>query len=87
MIQARDAGGKWKQFLGLDKAITVKVFKIDDLRVGVDIGEAKWTDKVGVMAVSMFMLWPLTITSGVGMYMQGKLPGEIKKAIASYLAI
>jgi molecular chaperone DnaK (HSP70) len=85
MIQARDKGGKWKQFLGMDKAITVKIEKFDDNSFNLNIGEAKWADKVGVMAVSMFILWPLSVTSGIGMFMQGKLPGEIKKAVSNYV--
>jgi cell division ATPase FtsA len=85
MIQARDKAGKWKQFIGMDKAITVKLEHIDDDHISVNIGEAKWTDKVGVMALSMFILWPLTVTSGIGMFMQGKLPGEIKKTVAGYV--
>lgn len=85
MLQARDKGGKWKQWIGMDKAITVKFEKVDADRVSVNIGEAKWTDKVGIMALSMIVLWPLTITSGIGMYMQGKLPSEIKNEVSRYL--
>ena len=85
MIQARARGGSWKQWVGMDKAITVKLNKLGTDQVAVDIGSAKWTDKAGVMAISMFILWPLTITSGIGMYKQGKLPGELKNAILLYL--
>lgn len=86
MLQARDKAGKWKQWIGMDKAITVKFEKADADRVSVNIGESKWADKVGIMALSMIILWPLTITSGIGMYIQGKLPGEIKKEVSNYLA-
>lgn len=85
ILQARDKAGKWKQWIGMDKAITVKLEKIDGDRVSVNIGESKWVDKFGIMALSMIILWPLTITSGIGMYIQGKLPGEIKKEVANYL--
>lgn len=85
MIQARDKAGKWKQWIGMDRAVTIKIQKVDENRVSVNIGESKWVDKVGIMALSMVILWPLTITSGIGMYMQGKLPGEIKKEISNYL--
>lgn len=85
ILQARDKAGKWKQWIGMDKAITVKFERVDEHRVSIHIGEFKWADKVGIMALSMVVLWPLTITSGLGMYIQGKLPGEIKKEISSYL--
>jgi hypothetical protein len=64
----------------------VKIEVVDSDRVSVNIGETKWVDKVGIMALSMVILWPLTITSGIGMYMQGKLPGQIKNEIARYLS-
>ena len=85
MIQARARGGSWKQWVGMDKAITVKINKLGADQVAVDIGSAKWTDKAGIMALSMFVLWPLTVTSGIGIYKQGKLPGEIKNTIFRYL--
>ncbi len=85
MIQARARGGSWKQWVGMDKAITVKINKFGGNQAAVDIGSAKWTDKAGIMALSMFILWPLTVTSGIGMYKQGKLPGEIKNAVLQYL--
>lgn len=87
MLQARDKAGKWKQWIGMDKAITVNLVMVDDNRVSVNIGESKWMDKVGVMAVSMIVLWPLTITSGIGMYIQGKLPGEIRKEVQRYFSM
>ena len=85
MIQARARGGSWKQWVGMDKAITVRINKLGTDQVAVDIGSAKWTDKAGIMALSMFVLWPLTVTSGIGIYKQGKLPGEIKNTIFRYL--
>lgn len=85
VLQARDKGGKWKQFLGMDKAISIKMQQVDENHIRVAIGEAKWADKIGAMAVSMVILWPLTVTSGIGMYIQGKLPKEIRKALTAYL--
>jgi cell division ATPase FtsA len=85
VIQARDKKGGWKQFIGMDKALTVRINQIEPGRVSVSIGEAKWGDKIGVMALSMIILWPLTVTSGIGMYMQSKLPGEILNVISMYV--
>ena len=86
MIQARARGGAWKQWIGMDKAITVKISKLAENQAAVDIGSAKWADKAGVMALSMVVTWPLTmITSGIGIYKQGKLPGDISNAIMRYL--
>ena len=85
VIQARARGGAFKQFVGLDKAITVKISPISDTHISVDIGEGKWTDKGVVMTVSMFVLWPLAVTSGIGMYKQSQLPKKINSIIAQNL--
>lgn len=58
VLQARTAGGKWKQIIGMDKAITVRFIKQSFHLVCMEIGEAKWADKGAAMAVSMFVLWP-----------------------------
>ena len=38
-----------------------------------------------VMAVSMFVLWPLMLTSGYGIYKQKKLPENIRKVLEEYV--
>lgn len=85
IIQARARSGALKQWIGMDKAITVKINKLENNQAAVDIGSAKWGDKAGIMALSMFVLWPLAVTSGIGMYKQGKLPDQIKNVIMTYL--
>jgi hypothetical protein len=85
IIQARARSGALKQWIGMDKAITVKINKLEGSQVAVDVGSAKWGDKAGAMAVSMLVLWPLAVTSGIGMYQQSKLPDQIKNAIMTYL--
>ncbi len=83
-LQARVRGGGWKQLIGMDKAITIRFIKVSSGEVRMEIGEAKWADKGGVMLLSMFVLWPLTITSGIGMYKQGSLPGKIRDVADKY---
>ena len=87
VVQGRVRGGGIKQFLGLDKAITVRLTVLQNKQaVNVEIGEAKWGDKAAVLAVSMFVLWPLAITSAFGIYQQKQLPQKIIGAIQEYLA-
>ena len=83
-LQARVQGGSWKQLFGMDKAITIRFIKETYRKVRMEIGEAKWVDKGGIMLLSMFVLWPLTITSGIGMYKQGSLPGKIRDVADKY---
>ena len=85
VIQARARGGALKQFVGLDRAITVKITPISETHISVDIGEGKWVDKGIVMTVSWFVLWPLAVTSTVGMMKQHQLPKKINSVIAQNL--
>lgn len=86
-LQARVEGGNWKQIVGMDKAITIRFIKESWNSVRMEIGEAKWIDKGGIMLLSMFVLWPLTITSGIGMYKQGSLPGKIRSVADEYTGV
>lgn len=86
-LQARLKGGGWKQIFGMDKAITVRFIEESSSSVRMEIGEAKWIDKGGIMLLSMFVLWPLSITSGIGMYKQGSLPGKIRSVADKYTGV
>lgn len=39
------------------------------------------------MTISMFVLWPLTVTSGVGIYKQKKLISELTEEMDTYMEI
>lgn len=84
VLQARAHGGSFKQLVGMDKAVTIRINRSGN-QVNVEIGESKWGDKAAVMAVSMFILWPLAVTSGVGIYQQKKLINDLWQQIDSYL--
>lgn len=83
VIQARVRKAGAKKLLGMDKAIEVRLSQ-EGQRLVVEMGNAKWADKAVVMAVSMFVMWPLAITSGVGIYKQNELFAEIKTVIDQY---
>ena len=85
VIQGRVRSGKFKQFIGMDRAVTVKLTPVETENFYVEIGEGKWVDKALTATVSMFVLWPLLVTSSVGAYKQKKLPKNICSAIEAYL--
>ncbi len=85
IIQGRAQSGKLKQFVGMDRAITVTLTPYENDNFYVEIGEGKWVDKAVMATVSLFILWPLAVTSGVGFYKQKKLPKNICAAIEAYL--
>lgn len=84
VVQARVKGASFKKVLGLDRAVTVYFIKATD-SVSVSVGEAKWLDKGIVMTISMFILWPLTVTSGVGIYKQKKLISNLVEDMNSFM--
>ena len=83
-VQGMANGGTWKHFIGMDKAITVKLSEKNDV-LEVEIGEGKWIDKGLAMFISIFAFWPLAITSSVGFYQQAKIPEKIFKYILEKL--
>lgn len=87
VVQGRVTGGRWKQFIGMDKAISVTLNSSSGNILVVEVGDSKWIDKGLAMTVSMVVLWPLAVSSGIGMISQGKLPEKIFKSIKSYLDI
>ena len=82
--QARNHG--FAQWVGMDKAVTVRLTPGMNNTVMAQIGNGEWLNKGLTMTVSMFMLWPLAVSSTVGMVKQGKLPGRIERAIQMYIA-
>ena len=85
LVQARVNGGSFRQWVGLDKAVNARVTPVGTDKAILEVGSGKWIDKGLTMAVSMMVLWPLAVTSGIGMYMQGKLPDKIARAVEEYL--
>ena len=69
IIQGRAQNGKMGQWVGLDKAITVRLIPGQNNAVIVEIGNGEWLKKSLTMATSMFVLWPLAVSSGVGAWM------------------
>jgi hypothetical protein len=77
IIQCVDSDSSWKQFLGLDAALTVELEETGNNQISVKIGNAKWLDKVGVAAVGALFFSPLIVAAGIGAVRQAALPAEI----------
>lgn len=86
LVQARGRHDGVKQWIGMDKAITVKLTALQGKAFQVEIGHGQWLKKSLVMSVSMVVLWPLFVTSGIGIVKQSQLPGQIEQALQRYLA-
>lgn len=86
LVQVRNAAGAsgfFKAVTGLSTCSTLKlVVKSNDLEVEVLGG--KWLDKAVVNLVSWVILWPLFVTSGIGMWRQKKLLDRMFKETISF---
>jgi hypothetical protein len=78
--------GSWRDFVGMGTSLNVVFHPEEDDMLTVEIGAGKWVDKAAVGTVSLFILWPLAITAGIGAWEQMKMPDNIFDYIGSRLA-
>lgn len=83
VVQAREESN-WKKISGMDMATEVQISEAGECFL-VNIGNAKWADKVGAGIISWFVFAPLAVTSVVGTVKQKKLPGEIFEHIERFI--
>ena len=82
---SENVGGKLKTMVGLKTCATLKLLQMSgDLKVEVFGG--RWLDKVSVVVVSWFILWPLLFTGGVGAFKQKKLLDRVYEETLCYFA-
>ncbi len=77
--------GSWRDLVGMATSLNI-VFHTGEDTLTVEIGAGKWIDKAAVGTVSIFILWPLAITAGMGAWEQMKLPDRIFDYVGSRLA-
>lgn len=84
-VQAKEQEGSgWKQISGMTKAIQIQILKLDESIV-VNIGNGKWSDKIGAGVVGAVLFAPLLVTAAVGAYNQKNLPNEIFQHIEKFI--
>lgn len=76
--------GKWRKFVGMSTALNV-VLRHDRSCLDVEIGAGRWLDKAAAGTVSLFVLWPLAVTSAFGAWNQWKMPDTILERVHRYL--
>ena len=84
LLQIKKRGG-WRDFVGMATSLNILFHQFNDT-LTVEIGAGKWVDKAAVGTVSLFILWPLAITAGMGAWEQMKMPDKIFDFIGSRLA-
>jgi hypothetical protein len=83
LLQIKKRGG-WRDLVGMATSLNV-VFSQSADTLTVEIGAGKWIDKAAVGTVSMFILWPLAVTAGIGAWEQMKMPDKIFEHVGSRL--
>jgi hypothetical protein len=81
VIQLRK-GGDVEALVGLQSALTVTIQRTSG-GILVMVGQQKWIDKaaVGVVGLAVPMLWPLTLTAGLGALRQIGLSSQVMNMI------
>jgi hypothetical protein len=83
LIQIKKRGG-WRDLVGMATSLNI-LFHHNNDTLTVEIGAGKWVDKAAVGTVSLFILWPLAITAGMGAWEQMKMPDKIFDFIGNRL--
>lgn len=84
VVQAKSADS-WKTLSGMSTALEVQLSDTGN-GILVNIGNAKWSDKIGAGVVGAFIFAPLAVTAIVGSVKQKKLPEEIFAHIERFIA-
>lgn len=84
-IQAKMDSDGWKKISGMDQAVQIQLMNMGSM-VNVQIGNGKWSDKVGAGVVGAVLFAPLAVTAGIGAFQAKKLPKEIFEFIERFLA-
>jgi hypothetical protein len=84
LIQIKKRGG-WRDLVGMATSLNILFHHSNDT-LTVEIGAGKWVDKAAVGTVSLFILWPLAITAGMGAWEQMKMPDKIFDFVGNRLA-
>ena len=84
LIQIKKRGG-WRDLVGMSTSLNILFHQANDTMT-VEIGAGKWVDKAAVGTVSLFILWPLAITAGMGAWEQMKMPDRVFDFVGSRLS-
>lgn len=87
VIQGRSNDWKWIQFIGGDRAITIKMTLVGEEKVIMEVGEGKWLDKIGGALIGWYLTWPVMLLTAACTYSQVTLPKKLIKCAQKYLEI
>jgi hypothetical protein len=68
----------------MSSALNVSLLQ-DGTNLNVEISAGKWMDKAVVGTISMFVLWPLAVTTAWGTWKQSQLPKNTFEFIEQFV--
>ena len=84
VVCARARNGPLTRWIGLDRRVAVRLTQTEDGAVRAEIGRGEWLHKHLSLAVSLVVLWPLSVTSLIGLARQALLPARVDKTIRRF---
>lgn len=78
-----EKSGFFKKAVGLGTCATLKLVARGS-NLELEVLGGKWLDKVAAGTVSLFVLWPLFVTAGIGMWRQSKLLDDVFAEAMAY---
>ena len=81
-IHGRVRGSYARQWIGLDKRITIRLHRHEQHHTHVYVNRPVWKDKAMVLAVSLCGLWPLAVPALWGLLDQLLLLRHIRQFLA-----
>ena len=85
LVCARAKDGGALRWVGMDRKICASVVSAENGSAVVQIQGGRWRDKGLALCTSLFMLWPLAVTAGMGCVRQACLPKQIMGAVQQYV--
>ncbi len=82
IVQGKKGG--WRSLVGMGQAATVILTPTEE-GLKASVGGGKWLEQGAAIAVSMFVLWPLFITGGVGMAQQKMLLDKLWNLVEQHV--
>ena len=77
--------GILKTVIGCKSCVSLKLLRDgEDLKVSVMA--TSWLDKGVVLVAAWFLLWPLLVTGGYGVYQQKKLIDDVRQDVLNFFA-
>jgi tetratricopeptide (TPR) repeat protein len=82
IIQGKSSG--WMNWVGMGQAATV-MLESTPIGLKASVGGGKWIESGAAIAVSLFVLWPLAITGGIGMAKNKLLNDSVWQMIETHV--